>query len=106
MLANFQKTFNPTEQDKEERTITWLKLLINLIKDKDCVTCKHCVYTKEYEHGNETSGHYCGYTGKLNCDTCDLYEVDEDRFKMTSPNDNPAKNVSPVKLPIKNKYNV
>ena len=82
MLSNFQKTFKPTEADKEERTIKYLNLLINSIKDKDCSTCKYGEPKAIYEHGRKTAVTHCKIKSDicLYCSNCKNYEVDEERF--------------------------
>lgn len=82
MLSNFQKTFKPTESDKEERTIKYLSLLIDSIKCKDCCTCKNGEPKEIYEHGNETVATYCKIANDIciACSGCKNYEVDEERL--------------------------
>lgn len=81
MMADFQKVFNPTEEDKEEQAITYLQLLAQLIRDKDCCTCKHSESRKTYMHSYETYESYCLLKNKscytMKNDTCDKYEVRE-----------------------------
>lgn len=80
MLGNFQKTFKPTEADKEERTIKYLNLLIDSIKNKNCSTCKHGEPRTIYEHGGETMVTYCEIVDNicLYCSGCKNYEIDEE----------------------------
>lgn len=58
-MADFQKTFNPTEEDKEELVINLLTMIIELVKDKCCFTCKYSECRKEYMHSYETTEIYC-----------------------------------------------
>ena len=82
MLASFQKTFKPTEIDKEERTIKYLNLLIGSIRNKDCSTCKNGEPKTVYEHGRKTVATYCKIANDicLYCSGCKNYEVNEERF--------------------------
>ena len=75
MMADFQKTFNPTEEDKEELVINLLTMIIELVKDKCCSTCKYSECRKEYMHSYETTEIYCKKKGKVTFDSCNAYEV-------------------------------
>lgn len=65
MMADFQKTFNPTEEDKEELVINLLTMVIELVKDKCCSTCKYSECRKEYMHSYETTEIYCKKKDKV-----------------------------------------
>lgn len=75
MMANFQKAFNPTEKDKEEQVITYLQILAQLVRDKDCCTCKHSETRKAYMHNYETDECYCTLRQCVGLETCNNYEV-------------------------------
>lgn len=75
MFCDFQKIFNPTEEDKQYQVITRLQLLISLVKDKDCITCKHSECRKAHMHSYETAETFCNKKECVAFDTCDMYEV-------------------------------
>ena len=75
MMADFQKTINPTEEDKEELVINLLTMIIELVKDKCCSTCKYSECRKEYMHSYETTEIYCKKNDKVTFDSCNAYEV-------------------------------
>lgn len=75
MMADFQKTFNPTEEDKEELVINLLTMIIELVKDKCCSTCKHSECRKDYMHSYETTETYCKKKDKITFNSCDAYEI-------------------------------
>lgn len=77
MLGNFQKTFKPTEADKEARAAGYLNMLVYSVLNHSCMTCKHCKSVKDYEHGKETSVSYCSKLDKYEVikEKCCLYEV-------------------------------
>lgn len=75
MMANFKKNFNPTEKDKEELVITYLQILAQLVRDKDCCTCKHSETRKAYIHNYETAECYCTLRKCVGLKTCNNYEV-------------------------------
>lgn len=75
MMANFKKVFNPTEKDKEEQTIAYLQILAQLVRNKDCCTCKHSETRKAYIHSYETTESYCTLRKCVGLETCNSYNV-------------------------------
>lgn len=75
MIASFRKVFKPTEEDREERVINFLKMLIRLVENKSCSTCKHSECRWTHMHDHLTTETFCTLKNKVAFDTCDNYEV-------------------------------
>lgn len=67
MIASFQETFRPTEEQRKKLKEFYNQIFEEQVKEKGCSTCKHCRHIKDYPGYVIAEENEC--VAGLECDT-------------------------------------
>ena len=81
MIKSFRRVFNPTVEEQKEDFLFLKKIHDELVKEKGCSTCIHCIHVINYP--GFVTGEECECDVGLECDTvlfkvknCEKWEED------------------------------
>lgn len=83
MIADFYRTFKPTDEERTEDRERYRRLCDKLKTKKGCSTCRHCKHVVDYP--DFVLGEECTCEAGLECDTvlfsvvnCECWEEEEE----------------------------